>query len=125
MKRNLHSNGINDEFRLYFHDVTNRDRPRIIFLFFSGSYKFEEDYHVQQISHANQISKAKEELKNSIHEQTALLWRWIVNSAFRQRAALAVISLAMIAGGFAEALDSRYTIMCISAVFLGFLHALP
>lgn len=48
-----------------------------------------------------------------------------MNSEFRQRAALIVIGLAILVGGFAESFDGKQVILAIAAVFLGFLHALP
>ncbi len=43
----------------------------------------------------------------------------------RQHAALIVIGLAMLAGGLVESFDDKYAILCVSAISLGFLHALP
>lgn len=43
----------------------------------------------------------------------------------RQHAALIVIGLAMIGGSLVESFDGKYAILCVSAVTLGFLHALP
>lgn len=43
----------------------------------------------------------------------------------RQHAALIVIATAMIGGGLVESFNDKYVILCVSAVSLGFLHALP
>jgi hypothetical protein len=48
-----------------------------------------------------------------------------VNPEFRQRAALIVIGLTMLAGGFAESFDGKQVILAIAAVSLGLLHAFP
>lgn len=43
----------------------------------------------------------------------------------RQYAALMIITFAMIGGCLVPSFDGKYAILCVSAVSLGFLHALP
>ena len=48
-----------------------------------------------------------------------------MNPEFRQRSALIVIGLAILAGGFTESFDGKQVILAIAAVSLGLLHAFP